>query len=108
MFSKIAVFASLLIAANALTLRVKAPEVEYCLDGSDAWFSNIVLNILPWPVEISAGAQLSIDGGLDILQVVEVGSQLKLELKLQTPLGELPIPCIPIDGLQIGSCTYPV
>ena len=102
MFSKAAILASLLIAANAYSLRTKAPEVEYCLDGSDAWFGNIVLNILPWPVEISAGAQLSIDGGLDILQVVEVGSQLKLDLKLETPLGALPIPCIPVSKIDVN------
>ena len=102
MLAKIAIFASLAIAANAFSLRVKAPEVNYCLDGSDAWFGNIVLNINPWPVHISAGAQLSIDGGLDILQTVEVGSQLKLDLKLQTSLGALPIPCIPVSASYVG------
>merc|ERR1712111_50155 len=72
------------------------------------WFSNIVLNVNPWPVHVAANEVISIDGGIDIMQTVEVGSQLKLDLSLQTALGNLPIPCLPIEDLNIGSCTYPV
>ena len=119
--------ASLFVASNAYTLKVRAPDVSYCQDGSEDWFGNIVLNINPWPVHIAANEVLSIDGGIDIMQTVEVGSQLKIELALQTALGDLPIPCLPvsstfsthflgcfqwfhwqIEDLQIGSCTYPV
>lgn len=98
--------ASLFVASNAYTLKVRAPDVSYCQDGSEDWFGNIVLNINPWPVHIAANEVLSIDVGLDILQTVEVGSQLKVEWALQTPLGDLPIPCVPVSSTFMNDAFF--
>merc|ERR1711872_584536 len=75
--------------------------------GSD-WFSNIALNVQPWPVEIAAGKTITLDGAIDIMQEIEVGSGLNLKLTLITAIGNLPIPCLPIGELNIGSCDYDV
>ena len=96
MLASTLLFASFLVASNAYTLKLSAPDVSYCQDGSEEWFSNIVLNVNPWPVHVAANEVISIDGGIDIMQTVEVGSQLKLDLSLQTALGNLPIPCLPV------------
>ena len=99
MSAKLFVIALCLASTQALTLRFKpkAPDVEYCLDGSDQWFNNINLDIVPFPVKVETGAMLSIDGGLDIAQEIEVGSMLKLKLTLKTAIGGLPIPCLPVS-----------
>merc|ERR1711963_1147511 len=100
--------AVVLASAQAATLKLKSPDVSYCLDGSEEWFGNIMVEVQPWPVVIATGETLTLDGGLDILQEIEVGSQLELKLTLKTAIGNLPIPCLPIDDLNIGSCTYDV
>ena len=98
--------ASLFVASNAYTLKVRAPDVSYCQDGTEDWFSNIVYNVNPWPMHIAANEVLSIDVGLDILQTVEVGSQLKVEWALQTPLGDLPIPCVPVSSTFMNDAFF--
>merc|ERR1711953_1419817 len=90
-------FVALIAFSNALSLRLAAPEVTSCLEGTENYVEDISVNIQPWPVHVATGATLSIDG-----------SELKLDLSLVTALGNLPIPCLPIDGLEIGSCTYPI
>ena len=105
MLASTILFASVLVASNAYTLKLSAPDVSYCQDGSEEWFSNIVLNVNPWPVHVAANEVISIDGGIDIMQTVEVGSQLKLDLSLQTALGNLPIPCLPVRFLVHIQCS---
>eukprot|EP00093_Oithona_nana_P009909 09909.XXX_599589_598912_1 [CDS] Oithona nana genome sequencing. len=108
MFAKLSTFVTFIAFSNALSLRLAAPEVTSCLEGTENFVENISVNIQPWPVHVATGATLSIDGGLTILDAIVEGSQLKLDLSLVTALGNLPIPCLPIDGLEIGSCTYPI
>ena len=67
------------------------------MDGTDAWFSNIVLNVEPWPAHIATGEIITLDGAMDILQEVEMGFSLDLKLTLVTAIGNLPIPCLPVS-----------
>ena len=67
------------------------------MEGTDAWFSNIELNITPWPAHIATGETITLDGAIDILQEVEMGSGLDLKLTLVTAIGNLPIPCLPVS-----------
>merc|ERR1711997_24016 len=99
------------MGTQALTLRVKnvkAPDVRTCMDSTSEWFDNISLDITPWPVVVAAGNVISLDGGIDIMQGIEVGSNLNIKLTLITAIGNLPIPCLPIGDLHIGSCDYTV
>merc|ERR1739848_383733 len=69
---------------------------------------NISLDIKPWPVHVAAGETITLDGAIDIMQEIEVGSGIELKLTLITAIGNLPIPCLPIGELNIGSCSYDV
>ena len=100
MSAKLFVFALALASTQALSLRVqkvRAPDVSECMAGTSDWFSNIALNVQPWPVEIAAGKTITLDGAIDIMQEIEVGSGLNLKLTLITAIGNLPIPCLPVS-----------
>ena len=97
MFAKLSTFVTFIAFSNALSLRLAAPEVTSCLEGTENYVENISVNIQPWPVHVATGATLSIDGGLTILDAIVEGSQLKLDLSLVTALGNLPIPCLPVS-----------
>ena len=100
MAAKLFIFALALASTQALTLRVKnvkAPDVRTCMDGTSEWFDNISLDITPWPVVVAAGNVISLDGGIDIMQEIEVGSNLNIKLTLITAIGNLPIPCLPVS-----------
>ena len=96
MTSKLLIIASILAISNAFSLRTKSPDIASCLAGTENFIENIVVDVTPWPIHIQAGTTVSIDVGVDILQAIVEGSNLKLDLKLITPLGKLPIPCIPV------------
>ena len=100
MSAKLFIFALALASTQALSLRVKnvrAPDVSVCQDGTNDWFDNIALDITPWPAHIAAGATITIDGAIDIMQEIEVGSGIELKLTLITAIGNLPIPCLPVS-----------
>ena len=96
-----ALLALFLAGSEAFNLRniIKKPDVGFCLDGTENWLTGIILNVTPWPAHIANGETITLDGQLELLQAVEVGSSLKLSLTLETPLGDLPIPCIPVSYL---------
>lgn len=93
-------------AAHGMKLKLKKPDVTYCKDGSDQWFANIQVDVQPWPVHIAAGASLSLDGGVDILQTVEDGSRVALEMELKTVLGPLKIPCLEVHNLNLVNIEF--
>lgn len=93
---KLAIVLFLASAAHGMKLKVKLPDVTYCQDGSDQWFSNIQLDIQPFPVHVASGEHISIDAGVDIMQEVEVGSQLDVDMSVKTILGPLHIPCLDV------------
>ena len=97
---KIFIFALALASTQALTLRaknVRVPDVNTCLDGTDDWFSGISLDVTPWPVVVAGGETITLQGQIDIMQEIEMGSQLELKLTLITPIGNLPVPCLPVS-----------
>merc|ERR1712109_121076 len=108
---KLFILALALASTQALTLRaknVRTPDVMTCQDGTDAWFSGISLDVTPWPVIVAGGETITLQGQIDIMQEIEMGSQLELKLTLITPIGNLPVPCLPIGDLNIGSCNYDI
>ena len=93
-------FAYILFAAlltSSIGFKLKSPEVSYCIDGTDAYFGNLIFEIKPWPIHIESGAPLSIEMGFDILQTLQVGTQLRYEFAIHTILGNIPLPCIPVS-----------
>ena len=103
MMSKIFAFALLVASTQArFTLKIKnTPEVIECMAGTSDWFSNIQLNVSPYPVDVGPGKTITLEGQIDLNQVVETGSKLALKLKGKIPvIGEIPIPCLEV------SCIY--
>ena len=100
MLAKFFFFALVLASTKALSIRVKnlrTPDVSTCLDGTNEWFDNISLDVKPWPVEIAAGKTITLQGQVDIMQEIEVGSGVELKLTLITAIGNLDIPCLVVS-----------
>ena len=93
---KFALVALFLASANGLSLKLSAPDVSTCMDGTDQWFSDINLDVNPWPVHIAAGEKITISAGARLLQTVVDGSKVRLDLNLKTLIGNLHIPCLPV------------
>ena len=97
---KLFILALALASTQALTLRaknVRTPDVNTCQDGTNDWFSGISLDVTPWPVVVAGGETITLQGQIDIMQEIEMGSQLELKLTLITPIGNLPVPCLPVS-----------
>ena len=133
MFSKYLSICLLLASSEAFLIKagqskVKFPTVNLCSDSSSSWLSDVSLDITPWPVHVAAGEIIYADAEGTLLQTIESGTSVKLEMKLVTVLGDLVIPCIPVSTIwniklrnwqlsidicyiqisdyQIGTCTY--
>ena len=72
------------------------------LDGANQPGSIDEIVVEPFPIQLHTGATISILATLTLNEPVPVGSRLKLDLKKEG-LIPLPIPCLEIDGLHIGS-----
>ena len=59
----------------------------------------------PFPISLHTGASIKILAQLTLNEPVPEGATLSLNLKKEG-LIPLPIPCLEINGLHIGSCTY--
>jgi hypothetical protein len=100
MFAKIFTLCLVIASTQAFFVQkaVKnVPEVEFCLPTSTDWISGLEINIAPWPVVVAEGAIFTLDGQVELLQAITAGSSIRLELKLVTALGDLPIPCLPVS-----------
>ena len=100
-------FLTFLTFSKIECLKLKNPEISYCQEGSEDWFTNIQVSIKPWPMHVVTGETFTFNGGVDILQTIENGSFLKIDVTLiSDEFGELPVPCY--QDLFIGSCQYKV
>merc|ERR1719481_136315 len=106
---------TLLISANLVSradlrshhLQATPPsQVEYGFcSGSPEPFTFDLLSIDPFPIIVQNGALVTIAAQITLNQVMEVGAMVSLNLVLE---GFIPIkvPCLDLDGVNIGSCTY--
>merc|ERR1712210_71070 len=81
-------------------------QVEYGFcDNSPEPFTFDLLSIEPFPIIVQNGALVTIAAQVTLSQVIEVGTKVSLSLVLE---GFIPIkiPCLDLDGVNIGSCTY--
>ena len=56
----------------------------------------------PFPVEVKTGATITISATLTLSAVVQTGSTVSLNI-VKEDFVDLPIPCLEIEGLHIGS-----
>merc|ERR1712033_51495 len=108
---KLVALASLLLAAASakdIRLNLLAPptELEYGFcDGSPEPITFDVMSVAPFPILVQNGASITLQVQISLLEEVAVGAQVDLNLVLE---GIIPIkiPCLDIEGLSLGSCTY--
>merc|ERR1712058_124833 len=106
----LALTAVLLAAAQAKTIQLKmdAPpdhlEYGFC-EGSPEPATIDVADVQPFPVIIKQGQEISLEVQVTLNEEVAVGATVDLKLVLE---GLIPvkIPCLDIDGHNIGSCSY--
>merc|ERR1719427_1269578 len=90
------VFAILACVALASARNIKVDQLEYGFcDGS----------VEPFPVVIATGETISLSVQLTLNEPVPVGAQVSLKIKKEGVI-PIPFPCLEIDGLHLGSCTY--
>ncbi len=83
--------------ASAFSLKApRAPDVTFCSDGTGDWIGNLRVEVTPWPVRVESGASLKIDASFDLMKAVNDGSEVTLKLKLETPIGNIEIPCLEV------------
>merc|ERR1739838_306701 len=91
------VFAILACVALASARNIKVDQLEYGFcDGSAEPATIDIATVEPFPVVIATGETISLSVQLTLNEPVPVGAQVS----------PIPFPCLEIDGLHLGSCTY--
>merc|ERR1712212_1123887 len=90
--------------ASARSVHVKIDQLEYGFcDGSAEPATIDALAVEPFPIVIATGETITLTVEITLNEVVPVGAQVSLKIKKEG-LIPIPIPCLTIDGLHIGSC----
>merc|ERR1712192_301278 len=107
---KFLTLAFLIAAASAKDIRLNllAPptELEYGFcDGSPQPMTFDVISVAPFPILVQNGATITLEVQITLNEEVAVGAKVDLNIVLE---GIIPIkiPCLDIEGLHIGSCSY--
>jgi len=88
----------------AKTLDIRALEYGFC-EGAGEPLTFETFTITPYPVVIATGATINIELIVDLMEVVPEGAKVKLDV-VKKGLLDIPLPCIEVDGLHLGSCEY--
>ena len=75
-------------------------------DGADTSVGSIdAADVQPFPVEVKTGASVTISATLTLNTAIPAGAKVALNI-VKEGIVNLPIPCLEIEGLHIGSCEY--
>merc|ERR1712141_6265 len=90
---------------SAKSLNLKQLEYGFC-EGAPQPLSIDELSVMPDPLELPTGATVTISATLTLNEVVQTGSQVELSISKNFLGVDVPIPCLEIEGLHVGSCAY--
>merc|ERR1739838_469260 len=96
------VFAALLACAalaSARNLKLDQLEYGFCDGASSDVLSLDNISVEPFPLVIATGEQITLN------EPIPAGATVSLKIKREG-LIPIPIPCLPIGDISIGSCTY--
>merc|ERR1712115_5578 len=96
---KLPVLLATVVLASAKNINVKQLEYGFC-DGAPQPGTIDELTVLPDPVELKTGATVTLN------EIVQTGSQVELSISKNFLGVPVPIPCLEINELNIGSCKY--
>merc|ERR1711878_85202 len=102
---KLIVFLATIVLVSAKSIKIDQVEYGFC-DGADTSVGTIdEIDVQPFPVEIKTGATVTISATLTLAATVPAGAKVALNI-VKEGVVDLPIPCLEIEGLHIGSCEY--
>ena len=99
---KLLLLLSSVVLINAKNLNVKGLEYGFC-EGAPQPGTIDELTVLPDPLELHTGATITISATLTLNEVVQTGSQVELSIKKNFLGIDVPIPCLEIEGNNVGS-----
>ena len=77
--------------------------VQHCFaDGSAEPAAIDTATVEPFPIVVATGETITLSVQITLNEVVPAGAQVSLKIKKEG-LIPVPIPCLEIDGLHIGS-----
>ena len=95
------ILASLAALASARTVQVRSFEYGYC-EGAHEPLTFDAISVSPDPLVLATGAEINLHVLVTLLETVNVGAKIKLNM-VKEGFIDLPIPCIPIGDINIGS-----
>merc|ERR1711872_530928 len=95
-------FLTLVTLASARTLKVTEIQHGVC-EGSKPALNLDSLAVNPYPIVVKSGQDISFQLHLTLQETVPAGATVSLQMTKKGFI-DLPLPCIEIDGLHLGSC----
>merc|ERR1711936_1339849 len=102
------VFAALLACAamvSARNLKLDELEVGFCDGANSDVLSLDNISVEPFPLVIATGADITLNVQITLNEPIPAGATVSLKIKREG-LIPIPIPCLPIGDISIGSCDY--
>merc|ERR1711978_151430 len=102
---KLIVLLATIVLVSAKSIKIDQLEYGFC-DGADTSVGSIdAADVQPFPVEVKTGATVTISATLSLTATVPAGAKVALNI-VKEGIVDLPIPCLEIEGLHVGSCEY--
>jgi len=95
----------LLSFASANHVAVKDFTFGFCEETTARPLEIENATIHPFPIPLVTGTVLEVTVGFNLMEECPVGTTVKLSMTL-LGLVEIPIPCLAIDDISLGSCEY--
>eukprot|EP00091_Calanus_sinicus_P017817 TRINITY_DN3869_c0_g1_i1.p2 TRINITY_DN3869_c0_g1~~TRINITY_DN3869_c0_g1_i1.p2 ORF type:complete len:169 (-),score=59.35 TRINITY_DN3869_c0_g1_i1:137-643(-) len=102
------VFAALLACVamvSARNLKLDELEVGFCDGANQDVLSLDNISVEPFPLVIATGADITLNVQITLNEPVPAGATIDLKIKREG-LIPIPIPCLAIEDIHIGSCSY--
>merc|ERR1711942_477467 len=102
------VFATLLACAamvSARNLKLDELEVGFCDGANTDVLSLDNISVEPFPLVIATGEDITLNVQITLNEPIPAGATVSLKIKREG-LIPIPIPCLPIGDIHIGSCDY--
>merc|ERR1712121_391859 len=100
-------FAILACAAmvSARNLKLDELEVGFCDGANTDVLSLDNISVEPFPLVIATGEDITLNVQITLNEPIPAGATVSLKIKREG-LIPIPIPCLPIGDIHIGSCDY--
>merc|ERR1711874_15206 len=105
-FLTLALLVAAVSARPEIELLAPPTELEYGFcDGSPEPATIDVLDVKPFPIVIDEGASITLEAQITLKELIAVGATVDLKL-VKEGIIPITIPCVEIDGLHLGSCSF--